>query len=354
MSHRRVPAIVATIALLVALPGAVTAGQPARGSAETPNGDSAREHARIVAHWTPARLATAVPRDFVADSNGGFHPAGRGETGKPDKPPGKPKPTPSPTPTPPGGGTVTGASWTGGGPIKAISGKVYFEMGGGGYVCSGAVADDTRPGDSLVLTAGHCAYDETAGAFARNWLFIPDFDGAPTFTCSQTVHGCWTATALVVHSGYATAGGFNTQATVHDFAFAVVGPGGKSSTQLDATVGSFDLAFNSFASGTSMSAFGYPAAGKYMGRDLVYCQGPVSYDPLNSNLTYRMGCNMTGGSSGGPWLSSFSGGTGTLSSLNSYGYSGITAMHGPKFGSMTQAVWNAANGATSNTIATGG
>ncbi len=124
---------------------------------------------------------------------------------------------------------------------RAASGKVYFEMAGTGYVCSGSVATDSRSDKSLVLTAGHCAYDETNGAFATNWLFIPDFDSNPSFTCPSTKYGCWTAEALAVHAGYAAAGGFNTQATVHDFAFAVVGAGGKSASdalQLDATVGS--------------------------------------------------------------------------------------------------------------------
>jgi hypothetical protein len=302
-------------------------------------------------------MRAAVPRDFVATGDGTFELAGKGGNGKPDKPTGKPpKPTPTPEPTPPpgGGSTTTGASWTGGGPIVARSGKVYFEMGGG-YVCSGAVVDDSRAGYSLVLTAGHCAYDEVARRFATNWLFIPDYDGAPTFTCSATVYGCWTADALVVHSGYATAGGFNTQATIHDFAFAVVGPGGKSgSTVFDSTVGSFPISYAALPSGTTMAAFGYPAAGKYRGRDLVYCQGPAGFDPLNADLTWKLNCDMTGGSSGGPWFSGFSSGSGTLSSLNSYGYSGITAMHGPKFNARTQAVYDAADGAEFNTIVPGG
>jgi V8-like Glu-specific endopeptidase len=226
-------------------------------------------------------------------------------------------------------------------------------MGSSAYVCSGSVATDSRSGKSLVLTAAHCAYDETGDAFATNWLFIPEFDSAPTFTCAATAHGCWTAEALVVHRGYATAGSFNTQATVHDFAFAVVGVGGKSgSAQLDATVGSFPISFSGTSAGNTLYAFGYPAAGKYHGKDLVYCTGPIFDDSLNDNLTWGMACGMTGGSSGGPWLKGFneSTGSGTLNSLNSYGYSGIKNMYGPKFNSNTQAVYNAANGATANTI----
>ena len=104
-----------------------------------------------------------------------------------------------------------------------------------------------------------------------------------------------------------------------------------------------------FAAGDTLSAFGYPAAGRYKGKDLTYCRGPIGQDPQTSNTTWSMACNMTGGSSGGPWVESTDTTTfanSTLSSLNSYGYSGGKAMYGPKFNGNTQAVFNAANNGT--------
>ena len=228
-------------------------------------------------------------------------------------------------------------------------------MGGSGWVCSGTVVTDTRSTKSLVLTAGHCAIDETTQEFATNWLFMPDFDGAPTFTCGSTVYGCWTAEALVVQAGFANAGGFNDEAVKHDFAFAVVGDGGKGGTvspRLETAVGgSFPLVYNlpgqtpAVIKGQKLYAFGYPAAGRYKGKDLTYCAGAITEDSLVANATWGMACNMTGGSSGGPWLASFSEqtGSGSLGSLNSYGYSGQSVMYGPKFNSDTKAVYDAAN-----------
>ena len=108
-----------------------------------------------------------------------------------------------------------------------------------------------------------------------------------------------------MHNGFATAGGFNTQAMVHDFAFAVVGAGAVpngAEQELDVAVGSYPLATN-VSSGNKLYAFGYPAAGKYRGKDLVYCAGNIFADPYAGNQTWGMTCNMTGGSSGGPWLS---------------------------------------------------
>ena len=117
--------------------------------------------------------------------------------------------------------------------------------------------------------------------------------------------------------------------------------------------GAFNVAIPGFtAPGQTAYAFGYPAAGKYHGNDLVYCSGSIFEDPYNEELTWGLPCGMTGGSSGGPWFSNFNAttGVGALSSLNSYGYSGVKAMHGPKFNSDTAAVYAAAKTATTNTI----
>jgi hypothetical protein len=306
---------------------------PSVSAAAPPAESDAQRHDRVTRHWTAERIRAAVPRDFTFDPQAG--------TFQPRAKPGS------------GGGNVSGASWTKGGAVLQASGKVYFEMGGSGYVCSAATATDGRSSHALVLTAAHCAYDESSRAFATNWMFIPEFDSAPTFTCSQTKWGCWTARALVVHEGYASAGSFNQQATLHDFAFAVVAGGGHSGTaQLDATVGHFGVSIPGFSVDSTAYLFGYPASGKYRGKDLTYCKGPVSEDPNNGNLTWRVTCDMTGGSSGGPWFSNFSESTGSgwLSSVNSYGYSGVAAMHGPKFNTDTQDVYTAADSATANTI----
>jgi hypothetical protein len=188
-------------------------------------------------------------------------------------------------------------------------------------------------------------------------MFVPSYDSAPATLdtagsfCASTSLGCWTASALVVANGFATAGSFNDQAVVHDYAFAVVGAGGKSGTaQLDSTVGGHPIQFSAVSGGADTYLFGYPAAGRYKGKDLVYCRGPLGFDPSTANTTYRVDCNMTGGSSGGPWFSPFGAGSGTMMSVNSYGYSGITAMHGPKLNAETQTMFTTAASANTNTI----
>ncbi len=258
---------------------------------------------------------------------------------------------------------MTGAAWTGAGQVKATTGKVLFTMGGVDYVCSGSVVDDSSGSSSLVLTAGHCAYDETGGAFATNWMFVPNYEdggsivtnlnGTHSFTCETTPFGCWTATALVTTTAWANGGG-SLSGFNNDYAFAVVGPGGKpgESVQLDARVGSNPIAFNT-AHPTQVYSFGYPQGSPYDGQKLIYCAGTDISDTWGRTSDYGLNCNMTGGSSGGPWFASFNAatGTGTLTSVNSFKYTSgkyTKYMYGPYFGAYTQKTWAAAKAATAN------
>lgn len=302
---------------------------PAGASATSPPDTAARHRAAVLAYWTPARMANAVPRDLVVTPGRGLVAAKK------------------PAPPPGGGDTTTGSSWTGGGIMLTATGRVWFTMGGSDWICSGSVINDGASGRSIVLTAGHCVVDETTGEFATRWMFIPAFDLRPTYTCTSTEYGCWVADALYADKLFATAGAFNDQAVQHDWGFAVVGAGGLSGSQLDVTVGSLPIAYDGSYAGSKLSAFGYPAAGKYRGKDLVYCRGDVGTDPNTANTTWSMPCDMTGGSSGGPWVEAADTTTyadATVSSLNSYGYSGLKYMFGPKFSSTyTKAVFDSAD-----------
>jgi V8-like Glu-specific endopeptidase len=249
---------------------------------------------------------------------------------------------------------TTGSQWPDGqGVVYRATGRILFAMAGGYWICSGTVVTETATDRSIVLTAAHCAYDQAAKQFATNWMFIPEFDTAPVlFDCANTALGCWTASSLVVSAGFANRGGFDTTAAQSDWAFAVLGPGGKTATALDTTVGSFPISFSSVSQNTAVSALGYPAGAPYDGTELIHCQGALKFDFWTLNRTYRLPCTMTGGSSGGPWLRSFAtnGNTGTLMSVNSYTYAGGGSMYGPKFTSRTQAAWNASLTTATNTV----
>ena len=324
---RRIFVVLAALALLATFPASVAA---------RPEPTGARGVDPAIAYWTKERIESAIPRDFVRTLSDTFVPAAK--------------------PGGPGGGggggkAVTGASWTAGGAVLDQSGRVLFTLSGVNYICSASVVDDSKASYSVVVTAGHCVYDEVADVFATNWVYMPRFDTAPTYDCAANPNGCWAARALVIHHGFADQESFNGTTVQFDWGFAVVSTGGPpgQADQLDARYGSYALDAGSFPAPNPGYAFGYPAGGKYSpGLDLVYCKGAIGSDPFNGNLNWKIGCDMTGGSSGGPWLKDTSNpGTteGQVFSVNSYTYSGVKAMHGPKFNANTSASYNAAKNA---------
>ncbi|SDB80478.1 hypothetical protein GA0111570_102268 [Raineyella antarctica] len=330
----------ATLSVALALAGAIL-GSPVRpAAAPPPDRGASSEHQRIIDFWTPDKVAKAVPRDFVGDPG----------TGRFKLNPARAKPGP-------GSGTgVLGATWTGG-LVQNTTGKVLFAMAGTYYVCSASVVPDTSTSVSVILTAGHCAWDNAGQKYATDWMFVPDYADAPAplitggSFCAQTVYGCWTASALTVDADFANQTSFNTTATLNDFAFATVGAGGLSgSSQLDSTVGTQPIQFSQVPNGKTTDLFGYPAASPYNGSRLIYSEGSLGLDRYNSNKTYRVASNMTGGCSGGPWFSPFTtaSGSGTIMSLNSYTYSGQSYLHGPILNSKTQSLYDAAPTAKGN------
>lgn len=284
----------------------------------------------VAAFWTADRIKRAIPFDMV------FEPGASVA-----------KRVPAAKPSGGTGGSVKGASWNNGGLPLTASGKVFFAVGANYYQCSGALVKDGKNDRSIVLTAGHCVYDNASQAYVTNWIFIPSYDvNRVSISGCSTSNGCWPAVQVYAHSGFTSQTGFTTQATLYDWGFAkitakkngVLPDGGSTSDGSN----SFPIEFSSLPLSSSVSSFGYPAAGKYKGTDLVYSSGPISFDSGTSNQTYSLVSDMTGGCSGGPWLSSMSTTSpysGTLSSVNSYKYGTTAFIYGPKFNSDTQATY---------------
>ena len=314
-------AFVVAVSLLALALAAMVSPAVAKSSARTQSatGEQSRaaEHQRIVEYWTPQRRASATPRAIVLPL---------GAKAQPRAKPGS------------GSGDVLGAAWTSGGSVSVTTGKVFFSSGGGRYVCSGsAVSSSSR---SLVLTAGHCAHDGAGGGYVTNWIFYPRYRSGV-----DPVLGAWTASTLVATQDWRT----RPNAFENDAAFAKVGNGTATTLEsaLAAQGGSTPgISFSRPATGSKVHSFGYPAAGKYNGATLIYCSGGVTigYDGRD---TQSIPCDMTGGSSGGPWFQGFSSGNapGTLNSVNSYGYSSLrNRMFGPILDTtQEQAAYNAAN-----------
>jgi hypothetical protein len=260
--------------------------------------------ASATAYWTPDRMRAAVP----ATAPAGEHPA---------------------TTAPAKGAPVTKAAVAPkAAAVATVShiGKVFFTLGGTDYVCSGnSVASGNG---SVVSTAGHCV-NEGPGDFATNWVFVPAYDNG------SAPYGQWTATDL-----YTTSQWKNDGDITYDTGFAVVSGSGTLADE----VGASGVAFNQDR-GLSYTLYGYPAAPPFDGETLQSCSGTASDDPFGQSESQGVSCDMTGGSSGGPWFIG-SGAGGTQNSINSFGYDSVSnTMFGPYWGSAIEAAYDAASAA---------
>ena len=281
-------------------------------------------------YWTSSRMKNAKSGDLLLRDRSEVTSDSTVARGEPTVVRGSAKPAAKPAAKKPG--AFGGGYYTGGGKVVQTTGKVFFTLGGTNYVCSGS--STVAANKSLVQTAGHCL-NEGPGAFATNFTFVPAYDDG------AAPHGRFVAAELHTSSQWANQGDLN-----YDIGYAVVGTSGGST--LTGAVGAQGVGFN-LARNATMYAFGYPAASPYDGSDIAWCHGPVANDTWGGSSTQGMVCNMTGGSSGGPWFINYNAtsGIGTLNSLNSFKYNGgplSNRMFGPYFGSVVQGVYNAAQG----------
>ncbi|KUL80748.1 peptidase [Streptomyces sp. NRRL WC-3605] len=293
-------------------------GSPARVHAVP---DAAQQQAR--AFWTPERMRSALPLDLLdagAPAVDAAPRAGRPATVAPTAPAAGAADV-GPAAFPNGGG-----AWTGGGAVVSTAGRVFFTYQGRTASCSGNAV--TSANKSTVITAGHCVKLE--GAWHTDWVFVPGYhDG-------QAPHGRWTAAKTLSTPQWTASEDIN-----YDVGAAVVAP--LDGQRLTDVVGGQGLAFNT-GYNQRMYSFGFPAAAPYDGEKFVYCSGTTSRDFLLSN-DHGMGCDMTGGASGGPWFTRFdeATGTGLQSSVNSFKYNFLpNRMYGPYFGADAQNLYQAA------------
>lgn len=240
----------------------------------------------------------------------------------------------------------------------ATAGKLFFDAPEGTMVCSATVVEDpAHPGKSnLVWTAGHCVHAGKSGGWYRNIAFVPSYndtgetaDQLRNATKAEVApYGVWWADAAKTSQQWIDQGS-ETGGNGSSYDFAVIhvtpeqGSGGKS---LEETVGSA-LPVNFDAPAVpkvqSITATGYPAASPYDGSLLYRCQdkpGRLSID-TSAPTMYRIGCTMTGGSSGGGWVETGSDGKPALVSNTSIGPVTSGWLAGPRLGDVAEGVYDA-------------
>ena len=258
---------------------------------------------------------------------------------------------------------VTNERWTTQGGVTRAAGRILFEMPTEvrrgrrttiqwqAYVCSGTTVTDGRDDASIILTAAHCVYDDALDMFARNVLFIPNQDDGGTdrtdSDCTNDPLGCWAPSSAAVHAGY-TATTFPGN-NAWDYGYYVVPNTGAHSGEttidpsLEANVDELTIGFNSGAIDQTTHALGYSYDDDPL---FMYCA--ESMEMIDGDVNWWLpSCGLTGGSSGGPWVQPMEAtGTGSIISVNSWGYTTQPGMAGPKLGPEAECTFAAANTAS--------
>ncbi|MEU5276479.1 hypothetical protein AB0G87_08695 [Streptomyces asoensis] len=237
------------------------------------------------------------------------------------------------------------------------AGKVFFDSPEGTMVCSATVVKDpAHPGKSnLVWTAGHCVHAGKGGGWYRNIAFVPSYnDSGKTAEQLETAtkeeaapYGVWWGDWTKTSDQWIAQGGqTGGDGASYDYAVIHVTPEeGGSGKSLEETVGSaLPVKFDAPAvpKVKSITATGYPAAAPYDGQKLYQCQDKPGRFSLSSTdpTMYRIGCTMTGGSSGGGWVATGSDGKPSLVSNTSIGPAHAGWLAGPRLGPVAKGVYD--------------
>jgi len=225
----------------------------------------------VVSYWTPVTMSSAIDEDQQIGNTSDFTQAsGDISAGKAARQEGQP----------PGNGNSAY-------PLSTV-GKVFFTNASGqNMVCSGTAVVSLN--NNVVDTAGHCLYWN--GDWVHNLIFCPQYDRG------STPYGCWAARDLEVPSDWigARAGDLH-----HDMGMAIVSP--NSQGNLTGAVGGAGWAYNQPANQT-FYPYGYPAGQPFDGQTMKSCPGATGKNwQQGGGTVISVPCNMTGGSSGGPWF----------------------------------------------------
>jgi V8-like Glu-specific endopeptidase len=214
-------------------------------------------------------------------------------------------------------------------PYAAV-GRLTFTTPNGNSSCSATVISPYN----IVVTAAHCAYNTVSNQWYSNWAF------SPAWRNGSSPYGVFPWTSARVLNGWINASG-----VVQRYDVALIKLGNNSAsrpvTYYTGYLGrSWDYGYTQ-----SLHAAGYPSnlnSGLY-----TYICAAETFSGGTDVL--GMGCNMTYGSSGGPWIRVFTpyagGSVNYVNAVVSGGTPGTNTFYGPRFSSSnivplcTQGTW---------------
>jgi V8-like Glu-specific endopeptidase len=291
-------------------------------------GADATAQEALSAYWTPERMRNATPIEeapFLKDATENFEAleADRKQQAETDGARGEPQPEPQgpelrvepdtksviagkKRPTTAAASAVN-PNYSIYHPTAYTIGKVYFNMAGGSYVCSASIVN--TEGRDTVWTAGHCVHGGAGGQWATNWAFVPAYDDD---LANPRPWGTWTASFLTTRTAW-----INNSDFTEDMGVAIMNT--NFGYHINDYFGGHGFAAN-LGKNVFVTAFGYPAEWPFDGGNLMSCSGVTSPEWTFlwiTSETLKLPCDMTRGSSGGPWLYGYNGALGQLNGINS-------------------------------------
>jgi hypothetical protein len=206
-------------------------------------------------------------------------------------------------------------------PGYRVNGAIFISEGAGiGFGrCSGTSV--LSPSKSVVITAGHCVYDQ--GIWAdRKWVFVPGYHHGERPFGTFTAHWLGTTPAWHAHEN-----------ENYDVGAAVVGRNEEGQT-LAAAVGAFGLQ-TGLSPDQAFDVYGYPVEKPFNGGTLQVCRG-ARFEGHDFGSLFEPGpldlatsCDDSAGGSGGGWVIEDD----VVNSVTTYGYpSDPSTNFGPYFG----------------------
>ena len=167
-----------------------------------------------------------------------------------------------------------------------------------------------------IWTAGHCVHagDGRSGGWSTDVIFVPQYRNGNAPIGQWTVSRLWT-TSDWYYNG-------NPNGLDHDYAGGQIND--LNGRAIGSRTGILGFKYNQSYSAT-YRAVGYPAADPFDGQRMWYCNRSFQRTYIGSPATFSIRCDMTGGSSDGPWIRNFQSGSSSnanyLNGTNSFGTS---------------------------------
>ncbi|MEU6991085.1 trypsin-like serine protease [Streptomyces sp. NPDC046465] len=223
---------------------------------------TAQERREALAYWTPARMK-AVGKSVDLGPTGPMAKPWRGTT------------------------------------LKTVGRLFFVNASGADTWCTATAVKSANR--SAVMTAAHCV---RRGSSPVNTNMSMVF--APGYSKGKAPYGAFAVHQAVTPRAW-------EEDSANDMSALTV-DAGRTGKKLTSVVGSQAVAFNRPVGGT-ISSFGYSATRPQLGEQLLRCVGTAKKE----HGTQFIPCDMSGGSSGGPWLADFDAttGKGVVVSVNS-------------------------------------